>query len=103
MACHDDLALAVLDGLSGLDARLLGGVEVALNLLLTLVHHADDLRPGELGKNDPDYKKGDKRRDELRHLRDEDVRTGSAVLGERGNRHEQRGRGRGECDRALLG
>ena len=32
-----------------------------------------------------------------------DVRTGSAVLGERGNRHEQRGRGRGECDRALLG
>ena len=52
---------------------------------------------------DPDNQEGDKRRDELRHLRDEDVRTGSAVLGERGNRHEQRGRGRGECDRALLG
>ena len=82
---------------------LLGLVEALLDLLAALLHGFHDARQGDLGQHDPDNQEGDKRRDELRHLRDEDVRTGSAVLSERGSRHEQRGRGRGECDRALLG
>ena len=73
---------------------LLGLVEALLDLLAALLHGFHDARQGDLGQHDPDDQEGDK---------DEDVRTGSAVLGERGNRHEQRGRGRGECDRALLG
>ena len=59
----------------GLATSLLGGVEVVLDLLLTLLHHAENRGPSELGEDEPDDEEGDESRDELRRLREQDVRT----------------------------
>ena len=66
------ILLVLLDS-TGLLGR--GGVKVALNLLLALVHHAQDGRPDELGRDDPDNEESDKGRNELRHLGKQNLRT----------------------------
>ena len=67
------LILLVLLDSTGLLGR--GGIKVALDLLLTLIHHAQDGRPDELGRDDPDNEKSDKGRNELRHLGKQNLRT----------------------------
>ena len=46
----------------GLDLGRLGLVQVVLDGLLTLVQNADDHRPGEFGKNNPDDNEGNQGR-----------------------------------------
>ena len=70
-----DASLEVLDLAGGLGLGLGGAVEVVLDLLLTLLHHREDRGPGELGQDDPDDKEGDEGGDELRGLREQNVRT----------------------------
>ena len=89
----NELVLVALGLLRRLLLGLGSSVKVVLDLLLTLVHHLQDLRPHELGQDDPDDEEGNQRRDELRGLGDEDVCSNPLSQGE-GRRRQD---GRGSC------
>ena len=61
----------LLDQLERLDHAVLGGLQVALDLVPALVLHAEDDGQGELGEDDPDEDERDHHRDELVKIRDE--------------------------------
>ena len=80
----------------------LGLIEALLDALAALIHHREDLRPGDLRQDDQMMRKRDERGDELRHLGDEDART-TRLLGKRRDRSAERGArgGRGDAGNAM--
>ena len=75
-------AVALLGSLGHLALGLLSSLDLTGQGLLAVIHHLDDARPHHLGKDDIDNEEGDARRDELCHVRHEQLHA-RVLLGKR--------------------